>query len=312
MNSLLFRLYLMVLALGVNFVPQEKYQEKVAQIKTMDDKNIGVDLQGWQYKKLVSESSGIIHRYYEYSSEKPDAPYMIMLHGLSLDGRTFIHYKSLSEQYNLLAYDFPERDDYYRGYEGDFSTMVEDFAVQKGIDTGVVFGVSFGGIVAIRLASTASELHVSHLILASTQVMGVSEEDRRRSSKLSEWIGDKPDYKIYWIVDRMLQYFDASEQVAPLLRIKHPDFYRKVITDAGGYNGAADARRISCPVLVLQGSDDDLFSTEDARNIKDYVPWSDVEIIPNGSHAMIYLHGKEIAWKINRWIESGQLLAGQR
>ncbi|MFW6253616.1 MAG: alpha/beta fold hydrolase [Chitinivibrionales bacterium] len=304
MNSILFRLYLMVLALGVNFIPENTYERKVAQIISMDQKNDGFNLRGWQYRKVVSESTGIEHRFYEYPSSRHDAPYMIMLHGLSLDGRTFMYYKSLADNFNLIAYDLPERSEMYGGFEGDYSGMVDDFLMQKNIDTCALFGVSFGGIIAIRLASTSSRLHVDHLILASTQVMGISDNDRRRSRRLAAWVADKPDYKIYWIVDRMLSYFDVSEQVAPLLRIKHPDFYRRVITDGGGYNGVADARRITCPVLVLQGTNDNLFSTEDARDIKKYVPQSEVKIIPDGSHAMIYVHGKEIAWQISQWLEN--------
>ncbi len=308
MNSLLFRLYLMVLALGVNFVPKEKYEQKVAEISSMEEKNAEFNMHGWEYKKIVSESTGIVHRYYEYPSSKPDASYLVMLHGLSLDGRTFIHFKSLAEQFNLIAYDFPEHSDAYESLDGDFSMLVGDFLAEKSIDSFSLFGVSFGGIIAIRLAATQPSLHVERLILASTQVVGVSEDDRRRSRRMASWVADKPDYKIYWIVDRMLQYFDASDEVTPLLRIKHPDFYRRVITDAGGYNGVNDAGKIGCPVLVFQGSDDDLFSTSDARNIKKYVPQARVKIIPNGSHAMIYVHGKEIAWQIEQWVESEQLI----
>jgi hypothetical protein len=51
-------------------------------------------------------------------------------------------------------------------------------------------------------------------------------------------------------------------------------------------------------VLWLMGEKDRLFSDKQKNSIKQYVPQAEFEIIKNGTHAMVYVQGEEIAGRI--------------
>jgi pimeloyl-ACP methyl ester carboxylesterase len=300
------RILFFFLKLAMLFVPEQKYTEKVKQVKGMDEKNAGCDLHGWEYRKIAAPQSGFVHRYYYYPSTKPDAPVFLFFHGLNLDGRTFMNLTSLSDRWQLVAYDLPEQTDRYTGDFKEFMEIVNEFVALMQIKTCCLCGVSFGGSIALRLAASHPDIDAQRLVLASTAIVGTTKGEKRERRRMADWIGRQPDYKLYWFMEKAFEREarkqdepDTARSVLDVLRVKHPAFYRQVGMSMGDYDAGVDARKVKCPVLWLMGEKDNLFSAKQIQKIKEYVPQAEFEVVKGGTHAMVYVRGEEIAARIS-------------
>jgi pimeloyl-ACP methyl ester carboxylesterase len=304
--SLLFRLVFFMLQIGMAFVPEEEYTEKVASIQSLEEKNEGFDLNGWEYHTLVEPSSGFVHRYYRHPSRRPDAPAMLFLHGMNLDGRTFLHLDSLADKWELIAYDIPETTVRYTGHYDDFMAIINEFVDLLDRELCTVCGVSFGGGIAVRLAATRRDVGIEKLVLISTMPTSVTQDERERNNSVAAWLRTIPDYKLYWLMETLtglaMRNFESTEHkrrsVAEVMRMKHMDFYRQVSESIWRYDDGGYAKRVSCPTLVLVGTDDHVVRPEAAREYLRFIPHARFETIEGGTHAMTYQRGEEIAARI--------------
>jgi pimeloyl-ACP methyl ester carboxylesterase len=300
MDQLFFQIILFFLKASMAFVPQGKYQAKVDAIVTMDQKNQGCDLQGWEYRKINSPT-GFIHRYYYYPSTKPNAPYLLLIHGLNLDGRTYLNFKSLSDEFQLVAYDLPEKCDCYHGSFEDFMKLVNEFVDLLDAHNCSIVGVSFGGGIALRLAATHPDIRTSRLVLISTGIVGTNPEEKRRNHAMAEWIRKQPDFKLYWLMEKVFAASkgafesDSLHDTRKILRVKQVDFYRQVAYSMADHDAVADAKKVKCPVLLLSGDKEKVFTPDQIAAIKEFIPQAEYELIPGGTHDMVYARGEEIA-----------------
>lgn len=309
MGSLLIAIFLSLLKTVLLFVPEDEYRAKVAHIQSMDRKNVGVELNGWEYRRTHSVDSTYLHRYYYFPSERDSAPALVFLHGMSLDGRNFLRMKPLAEQWELFAYDFPEISPEFTGHIDDFVRLLGDFMDAAGIDSALVAGVSFGGAVGVRAAGTSLSSRIPALVLISSPLVGRTEHKRTIDRKVDAWLHSLPDYKVYWLLEkvqsRFRRQFDGVEQkqIEAIIRIKNIAFYRQVMSSFRGYDACEDAAAVERPVLVLQGTADKVVSPKEAPALGNAVAASTVQMIQGGTHAMAYLKGREIAARISRWHE---------
>ncbi|MBD3316932.1 MAG: alpha/beta fold hydrolase [Chitinivibrionales bacterium] len=304
--SLLFRIVFFLLQAGAVFVPEEEYNEKVRSIQTLDEKNEGFDLNGWEYHHLIEPASGFVHRYYRHQSKEPDAPVMLFFHGMNLDGRTFLYLDELAEKWELIAYDLPETTLRYTGHYDDFMDITNEFIDLLDREICMVCGVSFGGGIAVRLAASRKDLDIKHLILISTMPSSVTEKERNRNHSVAAWLRTIPDYKLYWLMETLTglakrNFEDSKEKrrdVAEVMRMKHMDFYRQISESIWRYSGGAYARQVKCPTLILVGTDDQVVKPDAAREYLRFIPHARFETIEDGTHAMTYQRGEEIAERI--------------
>jgi pimeloyl-ACP methyl ester carboxylesterase len=292
----MFRVILFFLKIGMAFVPQDKYEAKLAQIKGPDEKNIGCDLQGWEYLTLTDTATGFVHRYYRFPSKKENAPVFLLFHGLNLDGRTFLNQKDLADEYELIAYDLPENTPRYKGQFTDFTDIVDEFIALKGIKACCVAGVSFGGSIALHLAANHPQIKIGRLVLISTGLVGDDKGSKKQNKSMATWVEKQPDYKLYWMMERLFQNAksDTSGGIDKILRVKHPDFYRQVGKSMGTYNAVEDAKKLTCPVLWLLGDKDNLFSANQQDRILATVPQAEFKVIKDGTHSMVFTRAPEI------------------
>jgi pimeloyl-ACP methyl ester carboxylesterase len=290
------------LGLHLRCVPEEEYREKVENIESMEEKNEGFDLKGWRYQEKRSDSLDITHRYYHYPCSLDSPPVFLFIHGLNLDGRTFLNLSDLSAKFELVAYDLPEQTDIYQGEFEDFIEIVNDFIDRMDYTRLCICGVSFGGGIALRLAATRTDLEINGLVLSSIAITDSSRLARRQRKTMSKLVARQPDYRIYWlmetIINRSIDEYEkdsARQPVLSILRMKHPAFFRQIARSIDDYDAREDARKVNCPTLILMGTEDNLFDPKEAYRTKEYIDNATVKIIEGGSHAMVYVRGEQIA-----------------
>ena len=310
LRKLTMSLLVFFLRFAMVFVPREEYEAKIAAIPPMEEKNADCDLRGWEYRSIPMAAGEGRHRYYVKESSDPEAPVFLFLHGLMLDGRTFVHMARLSDRWTLIAYDFPEQCSRYRGELDDFVALVREFARLRGIERMYLMGVSFGATVAVRFAASVDTPRVEALVVASAGIAGSTELALRQARGNAEWMTTQPDYRIYWLMERILNWSvrelddQSSGEMQSVARVKHPDYYRQVILSLADYDGSDDARRITIPVQALLGQNDILFYSKHLRDLRDFIPHAHLTRIRGGSHAMVFLRGEEIARCIRAFFDT--------
>lgn len=305
MGKIPLRLLIFLLRIILFFIPKKRYEAKVARIKRMDEKNRDCNLNGWQYKKIDSTGKKYVHRYYYYPAENKNAPVFLLLHGLNFDGRTFLYMKELAALYSLIAYDFPEESDLYTGNIDDFVRMLDDFIFAVSLHTFSLAGVSFGGVVALRFAAKHPELLIKNLVIISTPVAGYNKKEIRKSIIMDNWIRSLSDYKFYWFMERMTVRFkrrfsgEYKSKLNAILRIKKLGYYRQVMSALRGYCIMEDAKKIRNKVLVIHGTEDSLFPSDEINRYRELISDVEIQMLEGGTHAMGYLEGEEIAKRIH-------------
>ncbi|MFP4417108.1 MAG: alpha/beta fold hydrolase [Chitinispirillaceae bacterium] len=291
------------------FVPEQEYRAKVDGIAPMTEKNGGMDLNGWSYEQVGSSDGSFNHHFYHHPAKTDSAPVFLFIHGLNLDGRTFLNLNGLSSDYELIAYDMPEQCPWYKGDYDDYIRVISDFLEIRDIKRLSLMGVSFGGGIALGLAAQRPELKIRNLILASTAISEQSEVQ----TEMTQWLSEQPDYIIYWFVEQLYRrsadnYESSSSEpsVKKLLRIKHPSYYRQISASLGEHNAVHDAADLNrMPVLLLMGDQDRLFSVESAQKTIDYLDNGTLEVIKGGTHSMVYTKAAVIEQKIRDFIDAG-------
>ena len=62
----------------------------------------------------------------------------------------------------------------------------------------------------------------------------------------------------------------------------------------GGFDVRERLQEIAVPTIVLQGTDDSLFETADARFLSQQLPNAELRLIPGAGHALPVTHGNEV------------------
>ena len=283
------------------FVPRKKYQAEVDAILEMDEKNEGYDLRDWEYRKVPSTDQTWSHRFYHLPSAKKDAPPLLLLHGLNLDGRTFRNMKELAKEYELIAFDWPESSDLYHGRMEDYVLLLDDFIEVMGLESVSIAGVSLGGMIAQLYAARHPAPAVRAVILVSTRIPGYFQEALQVARLTDDMIRSLEDYQLFWILERIGARFlnnlepQEREDMIPILRQKKLAFIRQASRALRDYDGGIAAQRIEQPVLSLLGTKDELMELESVADLRESIPHVKIELIRDGNHTMAYLKGELIA-----------------
>lgn len=290
-----------LISLVTFFAPREKYERKLSMLPAMEEKAQGYNLNGWTYTNIRSEQSGARHYYYTYPSQNDSLPVLLMLHGFNTDGRVFQNLTLLASRFRLIAYNFPEESSFYQGNFYDFVRILDDFCTTIGVDTLCVAGNSVGGAIALCYAAH-SRNHVNRLLLISSEIFGMTEEDRRRSQAMADKLLKYPDYKLYFLLEKTRSLLRRLEQTgygedAPseILVIRRIGWYRQILRALRGFDGSDIVDSITCPVIAVHGSDDNVIPLSSAKTITSLFPHAYFKMLENAGHAMVYLEGDKVS-----------------
>jgi pimeloyl-ACP methyl ester carboxylesterase len=291
--------------------PESEYGNLLEQVADPKTKNEGVDLKGWTYEKAVSTKSGQTHYYYHLPSEAPGKPTFVLLHGLIFDGRNFLEWKPLAKHFELIAYDFPNESDFYRGRTDDFAELLNDFLMTLKIEKTYLGGVSLGGQIAMIFASKKRSVALSGLLLLSTDTAKNERELRssKRLAKTTARITGRDASKTLCIITKQLKkkQEEGGEKMRYLdnLALKKVDFYNQVLDTSIDMKKPIPLQSIRVPTLIVHGDEDSVISIDDAKELPEHIPDSTFEVIPGGEHVIAYSHAEEIVRFIEKRFVTG-------
>lgn len=308
-QKIITELLLFFLRSAAVFTPREEYTAKIKKISPESEKTGGYDAGLWEYRQVESPATGTRYWYYTTRTEET-APVIVCIHGLFLDGRTFVNLAPFMSGRRLVALNLPQQSKRYTGTMDDYATIVCDFIRTLTIDHCTLLGVSFGGMVALHTAAhRPGDLHFDRLVLAASGLPGVSRKARMQSRSMQRMMAGFTDYQLYWFIERVNRFTlrnygkEYRTQFTKILDIKHPDWYRGVTAAVSGYNALADAQAITSPVLVLH-AEADVFLEKKMRSLmRTAFPDGRYHTVEKSNHAMVFTMAETVAGYINDFLK---------
>lgn len=232
-------------------------------------------------------------RYVHFGNRLGDP--VVILPGLSIKS-VMESYQAIAKQYTIFAdnsdvYLFDRREDVPQGY--DMDTMAEDTIKAMdavGIKNVYLLGVSQGGMLAQLIAVKRPDL-IKKMVLCSTAACVEPEEENR----IKDWMilaqqGKSEELSLAFarlvyspeIVEANKQLFTGMAE-----SFTEDELARFVIMAGAttGFDLREKLKEISCPVLVIAGDSDRIFSVKKAEELAELVR-GDLYIYENGSHAV--------------------------
>ncbi|EKD72118.1 MAG: hypothetical protein ACD_46C00003G0001 [uncultured bacterium] len=193
---------------------------------------------------------------------------------------------------------------------------VEDIeALRKhlGLEKICILGTSYGGMVAQGYA-TRYPKHVEKLILAvtapSSQFLDEAKKYLQQYGNKKQiaiakhlWDGSFKNYQhvaqFFKLMDPMYSVTAAKKRQAVFSKLKSPWSHEALNKGFGGFmrkfNFIPKLKKITCPTLILAGEDDWICRPNQAKQIAENIPHSQLKIFKNCGHAVaIDAHEKYI------------------
>lgn len=195
-------------------------------------------------------------------------PYLTFVHGATMNRSAWGNQARYfaSRGWNVLAFDNPGHGD----SPGPAATSVEELADaivadldRRGVTSTALVGHSLGALVSLHIAGTRPEL-VTHLgLVGAGLALAVNDA-------LLDGTRDDPLLAIDAITDWSLSgqshigrsqspglWLDgAIRAIARAETARHPGSIHADFAASGGYDGTADAAAVTCPTVVVSGSQD--------------------------------------------------------
>lgn len=281
--------------------PEAEYGDLIGSIPSMKDKNKGKDLKGWTYETVVSKESKETHYYYHMPPEKPGSPVFVLLHGMFLDGKTFLNFGPLAEHFELVALELPYESSFYMGQREDFSYLLADFLEALNLKKIYLGGVSLGGRIAMIFMERNKDIEVEGLALMSTDIEK-SNRELRTSKRFAKWtlrLTGNDDQKMVCLVkkvsDRQRGGAEPGEDsVFEVFSLKKPSFYREVLYSMINTERLTGLDNIRCPTIIIHGDEDSTVSIDKAEDLLEHIPGAKFVTIKGGEHDIAYSRADEV------------------
>ena len=281
--------------------PDAEIDAVLASIPDPENKNDGADLKGWEYKKARSERSGETYYYYHMPARKADAPIFVLLHGMFLDGRTFLNFGALAEDFELFAPELPHQSPFFHGQVEDFPHLLQDFLDTVGIERMYLGGVSLGGQIAMFYMVYGQKTPVDGLLLITTDMVKSDDAlaDAKKNAERLLKITKDDDRRMICLLHKLslrkVKNADASEQeVMKVFAVKHPSFYRQVLYTARNMKAPPNLKQITVPTLIVLSDADSTIPFDSAQHLTEVIPGSTMKVVKGGEHSAAFTRADEV------------------
>jgi pimeloyl-ACP methyl ester carboxylesterase len=275
-----------------------EFEEIIAGIPNPETKNHNFDLRGWEYKQVTSASTNQTYYYYHMPSKREGAPVFVLLHGMFLDGKTFLNFGELAVDFELVAPELPYDSPFFKGQVEDFPNLLRDFLDAMNIERMYLGGVSLGGQIAMLYMVFLHTTPVDGLVLITTDMVKDKREltVAKQTAKLFLKITNDNDRRILCLINRVVKRKkkkanEAEKEVLKIFAAKPPTFYRQVLHTALNMKEPPDLKSINVPTLIILGDKDTTMPFEGARHLVEQIPGAEMKIIKNAEHSAAYTHG---------------------
>lgn len=262
-------------------------------------------------------------------SGPPDAPRIVLVHGLSLAQQIWGHQRRLLERsFRVVTLDMRGHGESGEAVTGDYSASAIGSDVTAVLDAvggsrAVVVGHSMGGmavlaglrdrpqliderVVGVVLMNTAASAIVSGLGSGSLLAGIAFVRERARSSLLGRIIyggfdeeGNPRGNDLVTVVTRMLgvgagNHDDAVELVSKLVLDSRPHVAGELWRTAGSLDLLEAAGHVSVPALVIAGGRDRLLPAHHSRRLADTLPEVELLELPDVGHVAMLERPDEV------------------
>ncbi len=281
--------------------PKEEIDAMLAAIPDFETRNRGVDLKGWVPSSVTSKAGGETYNYYHMPSKKKDAPTFVLIHGMFLDGRTFLNFGKLAEDFELISLELPHDSMYYTGYNSDFPKLLQVMLDALGLERIHLGGVSLGGQIAMFYVMADHKTQVDGLALISTDLSKDEKELKKNKSRARAAlkITRDEDNRIICMINKLSNRKKKNatpedEEVMKIFSLKKPSFYREVLYCAIHTESVHPLKTIDVPTVVIHGTEDSTIPFDSGKNLVNYIPSSELKVVQGGEHGMAYTRADEV------------------
>ncbi|MER5492360.1 alpha/beta fold hydrolase [Streptomyces sp. NPDC002490] len=244
-------------------------------------------------------------------------PGMLLLHGIGSSSASFAHQlDSLAEEFTLIAWDAPG---YAASPDPAEPVTLDGYVTAAGAVARAALGpgpfhlvgVSWGGVIALRLAATHPELVRSLTVIGASLGSGTDPaRARQMRSRTAELRRLGPQAFARARAPRLLAPDAPAELVETATRtmaeaIRLPG-YGEAAESMASADLTADLPRITAPTLVLAGEHDTVTGPERAREIAAGIRGAVLATIPGAGH----LANQEQPDRVNDWLRRTALATG--
>jgi 3-oxoadipate enol-lactonase len=221
-----------------------------------------------------------------------DGPPVILAHGFLMDNEMFVHQvAALRDDYRVITWD--ERGFGATEYDGEpfsYWDSADDCLAlldHLGVDRAVVGGMSQGGFVSLRVALTAPQ-RVRALILLDTEAGAVDPGDVPGAKGLRDtWLAAGP---VDELVDAVAGGIISDPEINPIWIAKWKqrpnDFIQQPMATLMSRDDVTDGLgEITCPALIVHGTEDVVISMDKAEALAAGLPGSGPVVTVPGAHA---------------------------
>jgi pimeloyl-ACP methyl ester carboxylesterase len=161
---------------------------------------------------------------------------------------------------------------------------MEEFLAYKGVERPLLAGYSLGGIVGLELARRGK---LSGLILLASRFRPT---ERARETFAPDTIRARTPMWVKQLEQKHqeVDWFDLAPQIG------------EAIASWSGLS-AADLASITCPVLVVQGTKDEMVSIEQARELAAGIPGARLYEVPHAKHPEL-LYRADAMEAVKEWV----------
>jgi len=239
---------------------------------------------------------------------------MLLLPGGFFDNRIWLYCDHLASKYNLYALNWPDDSPFYKENVADLADIAADFLGALSIKELYVAGISAGGLGAIELVANKKAFHYHALILISTHVMSITEKEAKSRTRRSRLVMRLSPDKLRAIIEDRVEKREFVPAPGPVQQkdifwVRPNSYYHQLFSSAVNQgHKKPKVEEITCPVLCLHGSEDEIMDVETARlSAKSFSNATYLEL-EEQDHAMLFHHGPQVAKHILSFIEAGGLL----
>ncbi len=287
--------------------PETEIKSIFDSIPDPETKNEGFDLKGWEYKTVKSEASGETYYYYHMPSKKPDAPAFVLVHGMFLDGRTFLNLDNLASDFELFAIELPHESKYFKGQVEDFPNLLQDFLDTMKIERMYLGGVSLGGQISMFYMVYNAKTTVDGLVLITTDMVKSQKEldSAKKNANRILKITDDDDKKMLCLLNKLVtrkkqKAKESEQEVLKIFTIKNPSFYRQVLYTAENMKEPPDLGKIKVPTLIILADADSTIPFDKARHLPSKIEGSELKVLKGAEHDAAFTSGPEVAELIQK------------